>query len=195
MAGREYRSSGIRVSPHQLELHAADREHAHSSSPAGLFYLLGAQPDAEELETSKSYLDRHGSNYWDDLVMAEEKSNERYLGKIGRSHWMTAFAPMGVAGDVLAVMEEARSTLELNKRDLVDVATGLTKVMAEYDQMGIYSFNMNFFNGTKTDDHSAFICSSHPALFQPETGDAGHRRLAQPVNETCAWPTGGDQRL
>ena len=35
------------------------------------------------------------------------------------------------------------------EQDLMDLATGLVKVMGEYDKMGIYSFNMNFFTGAK----------------------------------------------
>ena len=81
----------------------------------------------QELEASKRYLDSHGSNFWDDLVAAERQSNKRYLGKIGRTHWMTAFAPLGVAGDVLAVVEDARCTLELSDEDLLDVAAGLSR--------------------------------------------------------------------
>jgi galactose-1-phosphate uridylyltransferase len=72
----------------------------------------------QELEASRNYLDTHGSNFWVDLVEAEKTANKRYLGKIGRTHWMTAFAPMGVAGDVLAVLEDARCTfrtLDLGK--------------------------------------------------------------------------------
>ena len=63
---------------------------------------------------------------------------------------------MGVAGDVLAVHEAARSTLELTDDDLSDLAAGLNRLMIAYDQMGVYSFNMNFFTGTPTDDHSRF---------------------------------------
>ncbi|MBI4768794.1 MAG: hypothetical protein HY787_30095 [Deltaproteobacteria bacterium] len=118
----------------------------------------------QELEASKKYLEHHQSSFWEDLVADEKQSNERYLGSIGRSHWMTAFAPLGVAGDVLAVVEDARCVLDLNNQDLMDLATGLVKVMGEYDRMGIYSFNMNFFTGTKNDDHFRFHL-----LFSPRT--------------------------
>jgi len=52
---------------------------------------------------------------------------------------------MGVAGDLLAVVEDARCTLDLLDEDLLGIATGLAGLMAEYDKMGVYSFNMNFF--------------------------------------------------
>jgi UDPglucose--hexose-1-phosphate uridylyltransferase len=139
----------------------------------------------QELEASKNYLDRHGSNFWDDLVNSEKQTNERYLGQMGRSHWMTAFAPMGVAGDVLAVMKDARTTLDLNDQDLSDLATGLVKVMAEYDKMGIYSFNMNFFTGAKTDDHFRFhLLFSPRTFFNQKLGTPDIGALRNLFNET-----------
>lgn len=118
----------------------------------------------QELEASKRYMDNHGSCFWEDLTETEIKTGERYLGRIGRTHWMTAYAPMGIAGDVLAVLEDARCMLDLTAQDFQDIAAGLSKVMAEYDKMGIYSFNMNFFTGTGTDDHFRFHL-----LFSPRT--------------------------
>ena len=41
--------------------------------------------------------------------------------------------------------------------------------MAEYDQMGIYSFNMNFFTGAKTNDHSRFHLLFSPRTFFSQT--------------------------
>jgi UDPglucose--hexose-1-phosphate uridylyltransferase len=124
-------------------------------------------------------------------VIAEQKSSERYLGKIGRTHWLTAFAPIGVAGDVLAVVEDARSTLELNDRDLLDLAAGLAKVMAAYDRMGIYSFNMNFFTGAKTDDHTRFhLLFSPRTFFSQKLGTPDMGALRNLFNETLcmAYP-------
>ena len=119
----------------------------------------------EELEASVAYSKNTGSNFWDDLIQAEIDSNQRYLGKVGRTHWMTSFAPMGVAGDVLAVVEDVSCTLGLNDQDLLDLATGIAKVIAEYDKMGIYSFNMNFFTGTANDEHFRFHLIFSPRTF------------------------------
>jgi len=118
----------------------------------------------DELEAANAYMEKHGTNYWDDLVKAETEEGTRLLGKIGRTRWLTAYAPLGVAGDVLAVVDGVRSTLELTDDDLSDIATGLTRAMAAYDKIGIYSFNMNFFTGTETDDFTRFHI-----LFSPRT--------------------------
>jgi UDPglucose--hexose-1-phosphate uridylyltransferase len=145
----------------------------------------------QELEASQSYLAGRGSNFWDDLVDAEKHSGQRYLGKIGRTHWMTAFAPMGVAGDVLAVLEDARCTLDLTAQDLADIAAGLAGVIAEYDKMGIYSFNMNFFTGTADDGHFRFhLVFSPRTFFSQKLGTPDVGALRNLFNETLcmAYP-------
>lgn len=119
----------------------------------------------QELALSRRYQEKNGSNYWDDLVHAEKEQGVRYLSKIGRTHWMSAYAPLGVVGDALAVVEDARCTLDLTDQDLMDIAAGITKVLGEYDKMGLYSFNMNFFTGTDADDHFRFHLRLSPRTF------------------------------
>ncbi|MEW6185057.1 MAG: hypothetical protein AB1585_04870 [Thermodesulfobacteriota bacterium] len=145
----------------------------------------------QELEASQTYYNRQGSNFWDDLVESEKQSAERYLGKIGRSHWLTAFAPIGVAGDVLAVVEDVRSTLELTGQDLWDLALGLSRVIRAYDQMGVYSFNMNFFTGTRNDEHFRFhLLFSPRTFFNQKLGTPDIGALRNLYNETLcmAYP-------
>jgi galactose-1-phosphate uridylyltransferase len=145
----------------------------------------------QEIDASRRYADSNGTTYWDDLVVAEKKSGDRYLGQIGRSHWMTAFAPMGIAGDVLAVVEAARGTLDLTEQDLADIATGLARLMAEYDKMGVYSFNMNFFTGAPGDDHFRFhLLFSPRTFFNQALGTPDIGALRNLFNETLcmAYP-------
>jgi galactose-1-phosphate uridylyltransferase len=145
----------------------------------------------EELKASEVYSKNQDSNFWDDLIQVERKSGQRYLGKIGRTQWMTSFAPMGVAGDVLAVVEDVCSTLELDNQDLLDLAKGITKVIAEYDKMGIYSFNMNFFTGAADDDHYRFhLVFSPRTFFNQKLGTPDIGALRNLYNETLcmAYP-------
>ena len=145
----------------------------------------------QELEASKDYQSSRGSNYWEDLVAAEQQADERYLGKIGRTHWLIPYAPMGVAGDVLGVLEGARGTLDLTEKDLLDLAIGLTRVMAEYDKMGIYSFNMNTFTGARADDHFRFhLLFSPRTFFSQKLGTPDVGALRNLYNETLcmAYP-------
>lgn len=152
----------------------------------------------EELAAAESYAAAHGSCYWEDLVRAEMADGKRFLGRTGRTAWMSAFAPMGVAGDVLAVTEGVRTTLDLTEGDLADIARGLTRLLAAYDQMGIYSFNMNFFTGAAGQDHTRFHLLFSPRTFFNQalsTPDVG--ALRNLFNETIcmAFPEEIGERL
>jgi galactose-1-phosphate uridylyltransferase len=119
----------------------------------------------EELQAAERYMKKNGANYWDALVEAEKTGKDRFLGRIGRSNWMTVFAPLGVAGDVVAVVDGASSTLELLDDDLTDLANGLNNLMAAYDKMGIYNFNVSFFPGAPGDDFTRFHLVFSPRTF------------------------------
>ena len=139
----------------------------------------------QELRATKAYLETNGTNYWDDLVASEAATGERFLGKIGRSNWLSAYAPMGVAGDVLGVVDGICSTLELTEQDLDDISQGLTRAMAAYDKMGIYTFNMNFFTGSETDTHSRFhLLFSPRAFFNQALGTPDVGALRNLYNES-----------
>ena len=139
----------------------------------------------EELASARRYHAEHRSNFWDDLINEEAQGGERYLGEIGRSVWLTAYAPMGVAGDVLAVAKGVRSTLELTEADLADLADGLTRLIKAYDRMGIYSFNMNFFTGTADDAGVRFhLLFSPRTFFNQALGTPDVGALRNLFNET-----------
>ncbi len=125
----------------------------------------------EELESAKHYWKTNQTNYWDDLVRTEKEGGDRYLGEIGRTAWLSVFAPLGAAGDAMAVVDGVRSTLELSDADLQDLATGLTRLMKAYDRIGIYNFNMSFFAGSSQDAHARFHMIFSPRIyFNPAIG-------------------------
>lgn len=139
----------------------------------------------EKLEAAAAYMKVNKTNYWDDLAVAEEKNNDRFLGKIGRTTWLSVFAPLGSVGDVIAVVDDVRSTLELAGDDLMDLATGLTKLMAAYDRMGIYNFNMSFFTGSQKDDHARFHLVFSPRIyFNPAIGTPDAAALSRLFGES-----------
>ncbi|MCP4687053.1 MAG: hypothetical protein GY859_03325 [Desulfobacterales bacterium] len=145
----------------------------------------------EELTAARAYMEKNGANFWDDLVAFEESAGERRLGAIGRTTWLTAYAPMGVAGDVLAVVDGASSALDLTDEDLAHLADGLTRVMAGYDKMGIHGFNMNFFPGARGDGFTRFhLCFSPRAYFNQNLGTPDIGALRNLYNESLcmAYP-------
>jgi galactose-1-phosphate uridylyltransferase len=125
----------------------------------------------EKLEAAKNYWEVNGSNYWDDLVRVEKANGDRFLGEIGRTSWLSVYAPLGVVGDVIAIVDGVQCTLELREKDLYDLAAGLVKLMQAYDRMGIYNFNMSFFPGSQGDDHARFhLIFSPRTYFNPAIG-------------------------
>lgn len=119
----------------------------------------------QELDCAQLYAETHKKNFWDELVKAETESGHRFLGKTGRIIWLSSYAPLGVAGDLIAVADNVCSTLQLTQSDLENIAKGLTAAMRAYDKMGIYSFNMNFFTGAENDDFTRFHLVFSPRTF------------------------------
>jgi UDPglucose--hexose-1-phosphate uridylyltransferase len=152
----------------------------------------------EKLASAATYMEVNKTNYWDDLVEAEKKNQDRYLGKIGRTTWLSVFAPLGSVGDVVAITDDVRSTLELTADDLIDLATGLTKLMAAYDRMGIYNFNMSFFAGSQEDDHARFHLVFSPRIyFNPAIGTPDAAALNRLFGESVcmAYPETINKKL
>ncbi len=140
----------------------------------------------QELEASRRFKDEQGAIYWEKLVEFEAARKERYLGRVGRTHWIMSYAPMGVAGDVIAVVEDAACTLDLSSDHLLDLGRGLRRVMQAYEQTGIYSFNMNFFSGRRQDgDYYRFHLVFSPRTFFNQTlGTTDIGALRNLYNET-----------
>ncbi len=152
----------------------------------------------EELACARTYFQQQGTNYWDDLVKTEETDGQRFLGQIGRSSWLTVFAPLGVAGDVIAVVDSANCTLDLTAEDIENLAHGLTKLMIAYDQMGVYNFNMNFFPGAQGDEHARFHLVFSPRTFFNQalgTPDVGALRNLYNEGICMAFPEEINEKL
>ena len=98
---------------------------------------------------------------------------------------------MGVAGDVMAVVEGVSATIELNDNDLMDLSQGLLRLMKAYDRIGIYSFNMNFYTGRPGDDFARFhLIFSPRTFFNMALGTPDIGALRNLFNETVcmAYP-------
>ncbi len=152
----------------------------------------------EELIAAQTYMERNRTNFWTDLVSHEKETGERYLGRTGRTDWLLSYAPFGVAGDVLAVVDGVSSTMGLTDADLEDISKGLTRLMKAYDRMGIYSFNMNFFTGRTSDDFYRFhLLFSPRTFFNQALGTPDIGALRNLFNETLcmAFPEDITQML
>lgn len=116
-----------------------------------------------ELDAARVYAAERGANFWDDLVTAE-RGGERWIGEIGRTRWMSVFAPQGFMGDVTAVVDGARTLFDLTDEDHLDLGRGIARILAGFDRMGLYSFNMGLYAGARNDDHSRLHLVLSPRL-------------------------------
>jgi galactose-1-phosphate uridylyltransferase len=105
-----------------------------TSSPGNLYRKM--------YENSKLFFERSGSNYWKILCEVEESKKERYIGRIGRGHWIVPFVPLGAIGEYDVIFPEVHSIFDLNEADLEDLSEGLLRLFKYFDHKGIYSFNM-----------------------------------------------------
>lgn len=146
---------------------------------------------AQELAAAERYHAKTGRVYWDDLLAREKDEGSRYLGARGRTHFLQSWAPLGVAGDVLAVVEGISSTRELTDDDLLALGEGLCAAMKAYDSLGVYSFNMNFFAGRRGDRHARFHLLFSPRTFFNQalgTTDVGALRNLYNESLCMAYP-------
>lgn len=156
-------------------------------------FATSTAPNAlgRELEAAEAYFRKSGRVYWDELVAAEKAEGKRYLGRTGCVDWVSAYAPLGVAGDVLGVVAGCGSTLDLDDSAVADIARGLTRVMAAYDAMGLYNFNVCFYPGAVGDAHARLhVLFSARTYFNPALGtpDAAALRTLYNDSVCMAFP-------
>lgn len=100
----------------------------------------------ELLGASRLYLEKNGSTYWSDLLETEERMKERYLARIGRVHWLTPFAPLGL-NESQAIVQSVSSVEHLSGEDLNGLAEGVVRTLRFYHDIGVRSFNMAIYSG------------------------------------------------
>jgi galactose-1-phosphate uridylyltransferase len=117
--------------------------HPHMQILAGdiPFYI-----NAELLQNSQRYYNENSVNYWKKLVEAERNIGQRYLGKIGGTHWLVPFSPTR-RNEVHAIIENKSNFLEFNDDDLKWFAKGLSKVLKYYHDQRLSSFNFILYSG------------------------------------------------
>ncbi|MEM2394623.1 MAG: hypothetical protein QXW82_05170 [Candidatus Bathyarchaeia archaeon] len=103
------------------------------------------------IEKSRAYYEDHGVSYWKDLV-AEEKDGVRYLFELNGVDWLVPFAPLRGLNEVQAIVKGKSNFLELEDREWLGLAEGITKILKFYDKQGYVSFNFIITSGP-LDEH------------------------------------------
>jgi galactose-1-phosphate uridylyltransferase len=109
------------------------------------------------LERSRAYFSENGSCYWLDLVETERQTEERWLGEIGGSRWLTAFSPIGV-NEVNAVWPDASHFLQWDDKDIEALAEGVRRTLLTYHDLKFSTFNYSCFSGPLGQSSPGFRC-------------------------------------
>ncbi len=115
--------------------------------------LAGPQPatyDRKMYAAAKEYLNQNGESFFNQLIEAERKEKERYLGQTGDVHWMATFAPRHVA-DITGILPGKSTIWDLDENDLQQIAAGMVKVAQYYDSINMPSFNGALYFGLQGD--------------------------------------------
>ena len=95
---------------------------------------------------SKRYFNDNSTSYWSDLIEAEKKKGERYVGKAGNTHWLVSYAPSG-GKEVQGLIEGKSNFIEFDKEDIKNLSEGLSKVLKYYHSQNVTSLNLITYSG------------------------------------------------
>ena len=107
------------------------------------------------LDKSKAYHEGNGSSYWSDPI-SEERSGERYLFGMNNVDWSVPFAPIRGVNEVQAIVEGRSNLLELNDKEWLGLAEGISTILQFYGNEGYVSFNIVLASGPM-DQHLGYF--------------------------------------
>ena len=124
-------------------------------SGAGLFHphiqvLIEEVPTASHkkvLEGLSKYQREGKSSFWQDYLREEMKRGERYIGHQGDVHFLTAFSPRGIFGEIFILFSDRSAFDGLSTKDWTHFSQGLKGVF-QYLKNHILSFNLSLFSGS-----------------------------------------------
>ena len=150
--------------------------HPHLQVLAGRFPLAYHQV---LLDASRKYRNENGTVFWSDLVAEERKLEERYIGTIGNTIWLSSFVPRCFRLDIQAIFQEGESFLSLPQEDIESFCQGLARVFNYMDDQNCYSFNLCLYSGMAEDSFWTQARIIERRLLPPlDISDIGHMYLA-----------------
>ena len=98
------------------------------------------------LEGINRYQREGKSSFWQDYLLEEIKRGERYIGHQGDVHFLTAFSPRGIFGEIFILFSNRSAIDEVNPEDWTYFSQGLINIF-QYLKSQIPSFNLSLFSG------------------------------------------------
>lgn len=120
----------------------------------------------EMLKKTKSYFRQTKSPFFNDLLNLEKLKGERYIGRFGKVHWLSAFAPLGVM-EIMALWEGADHFLFVPDVRLNEFSQGLVRVLRYFGSKNITSLNMAVYLLLDPQDHFSTLAKIIPRIELP----------------------------
>jgi len=98
-----------------------------------------------QIEASSTYFETHGTNFWQDFMVAEKEAEERYIGEINSIFWVMSYVPVSYLPDVWCIFSTHYSLARLEEGELISFADGLSRILRYFSLENIASFNMSLF--------------------------------------------------
>jgi UDPglucose--hexose-1-phosphate uridylyltransferase len=127
-------------------------------------------------EAGIAYWTAQGRPYWEDLVKTEEARGLRFVARVGRTWWITAFAPIGF-NEVRAIVPGRETFFDLTEDDLNALSVGISRVLQWYELTGYNSFNLSLYSGPLNGSHGWCVHLSmitRTAMLPYYRSDAAH---------------------
>ncbi len=118
------------------------------------------------IESSRTYHEEKGTNFWRDLVKAEKSLKKRFIGETTSVTWLASFAPQGNR-EVMAIFKGASSIASLENPEIAEFSTGLSRLLNGYHGIGVRSLNLTTFSGPCDEDLEEFYSLNARLISRP----------------------------
>lgn len=119
----------------------------------------------DELKAAASFYARHQVDFWTELVREEQKIDQRYLGRIGQTQWLTSFVSFALLGEIICVLPGVYSVDDCTEAHVADLVAGFRKVFRYFADHEIFSFNAALFFGPAGQRYFPAHCRIVPRIF------------------------------
>jgi len=122
---------------------------------------------AKVLKGLKQYEARGGRSFWEDWLVQEMKTDERYAGNQGDIHFLMAFSPGGILGEVVILFSQRVVLKDVTLDDWRAFSEGLVRVFRFLKTKNIDSFNLSIFSGKAEGVQSRVYARLVPRILIP----------------------------
>jgi UDPglucose--hexose-1-phosphate uridylyltransferase len=119
------------------------------------------------IEGIRRYQKERGSFYWEDLLSEEMDSGERYVGRCGDVHFLAAYSPQGILGEIITLFAHRFTIDDITEEDWTHFSEGLTRIFRYLKERQTFSFNLALICGTDPEVQSWVYAKLCPRILIP----------------------------